>query len=108
VFRRPTQWVQYIANPALFAQATQAQRDQVRAAQIRLYYQLSHQAALATLVLALLTALAVYPRVVPGALLCWVLVVALVAAVRFAWSWRFLHTTVPDEALPRWRRGLGW
>lgn len=104
MFRRPTQWVQYIANPALFAQATQAQRDQVRAAQIRLYYQLSHQAALATLVLALLTALAVYPRVAPGALLCWVLVVALVAAVRFAWSWRFLHTTVPDEALPRWRR----
>jgi len=100
----PKLWSREIASQALYEQSPLARREQVGAAHIRLYYELSHLGILVTLVFVVLTALAVYSRVQLSQLVLWVVAVSTVALVRFAWSWQFLHGSVPPSELPHWRR----
>lgn len=94
-----------IAGPASFDRASPRRRCELRAAHIRIFYELSHLASLVSVSLGALIGVSLYGEVPTPALLGWVTIALLIAGVRFYFSRKFARVRPTDEQLPGWERG---
>lgn len=98
-------YVRDIASRTKFEQASEPRNAQVHAAHVRIFYELTQQGALVSLVVAGLLLWILHGRVPLVDLVLWAALVTVVAAVRYAYSRRFMRRDPPDEAIGRWARG---
>ena len=100
----PRLWVKDLASSETFAQAPEARKRLVHAAHIRILYELSHLAALVSLVVVILVGLAFHDRVDTLDLWLWGLATTVIAAARYLVSRHFMHSVPSDSELPWWGR----